>query len=456
MATSQPSPTLTTLPRELILDIFCACPSARSAQALAESHPTLHKIYKTYDVQIHTTLANRLLGPLAVQLIQSGHPDKMSAKTQKFLAICATGIIHGPLLERVLRVTKGDPLQTRLEFPFFWKRSLGLWRPIGKEIYLRMCFEIRISLWQLFKGLFPLEEKQWDEGLQQYVKDRAQLEASRASSGISCQTCVRKGAMCFWHGEQASQEEDWFFEYSVYCNLDGLKKRPFSTPVLWETFLRYILFFIGSVYPMPTNIPPEFENFSCTADSCQICTKEFQILPGGDHVWDYSVTENLTETQIKALGYLEGQFSDDDDSDELYSTPFQFPYQMASFQSFTPYWEGLTDFAKPDPTTGKLVPLEDAKRRFFSGERECHRFRVYDQRVIDVETPDGGKTKKTIVEDRMVWEHLVWEREEIVRRHKGLPRRNRLDFLSGGPGGMEEGDVMDAFMAAMMGLQGGL
>ncbi|RPA80717.1 hypothetical protein BJ508DRAFT_307159 [Ascobolus immersus RN42] len=412
-------PPILSVPNEILIDIFRFCPTLRTAQALAASHSTLYNVFKANDVRIHTALANTTFGPLIIRILQSGHPDRMPAKTQYFLASCADGIVHGPALKHVLNITKGDYEAACRIFPYFWRQDVGLWKPINGDVYRRMSFEFRTTLWDLYFHIFQLDRKPFADAYRQMKEDAAKPRST------PCTQCFKtKAEPCYWHLDHytgARQEEIFHFEFSKICQGDNARgtNGGFSTPVLWEAFLHYVLFFISSAYPLPKNYPPEFASFNCTTAKCEICNgSEFgwRLHIGGDHVWDYSVTETLTETQIKALRYLHNTMA----AREV--QPFRYPYRIAAEQSFHAYWDVLKDYGKVDPVTGKLVDVDQARKEMFGSSQMTH-YKAYWQKEIEVETASGKKMKRTIVEDQMAWEDFIWERKELIRRHQGLERR---------------------------------
>ncbi|RPA88274.1 hypothetical protein BJ508DRAFT_410133 [Ascobolus immersus RN42] len=459
-----PTPSLLTLPSKVLVEIFSSCSYGHSALALAQTHPTLRKIYKENDCKIHTELANRNFGPLVIRLLQSGHPGRTTQKTQEYLPSIAEDVFNtvpDSMIERFLTRANGDKEKMPEIFPFFWRLELGLWMPIVRSTYCRMAYERRITLWQSFTSIVPLEQKVWREATEKRRRDELATVSdgqqptyatyyafSEGSAEVrqiyaivpaiekptrSCSACSDSTRLCLWHGALDHEEESFIFEYETYCQNEHLYAHPFPTSILWEAFLHYMIFFINGTYPLPTNLPAEFESFNCTSPSCTHCIGpdsefEWRSSPGGDHVWDYSVVESLTKTQAEALGYVEAAM----EKRKIY--PFRHPYRgSVGQQSYFEYWKALAKHARVHPKTGKLVGLKKAKKKLFSMkvtlplDRELGKGRIYCQKEIEVHMACGAVVKKTIVENKLVWMDLIWERQEMVRRHQGLPRRDDME-----------------------------
>ncbi|RPA74445.1 hypothetical protein BJ508DRAFT_34791 [Ascobolus immersus RN42] len=435
MATPITCAGLTTLPSDILIEIFSRCNGAINARALGCTSSRLYHVYKDNDAHIHSALAVRVFGSKLVSALRAGDPSRMSPETSAFLSTYSYPI--DPKTDFRYETTKNeDHLLSR--FLSFLLPEFEMWKPINAERYRHISCLVRNQFWIVFKSFFPVEEKWMKAYRQQYHQIQNATKATSRPDSAACSDCEE--GSCLWHGGDGHRRlnPSYFFdvsfieEYNIRCLADRVlvrkRQQPLSTPILWDGFVDWLHLYTTTIYRLPS--PPGFD---CEKSTCTIC-KDLRVPVGGYHIWDKSSLEGFSKQQIDAIRLSERKITDPTvELSPVFSgyqptkaeTQATFDTDVLTYMCFYPYWEGLSEFCTPDPVTGLLTSLDSGKRRFFSGEGEEYRMWVYNKEEVEIMLPTGDMETKMMVVDRMEWDHVMWRREELVRRHRGEKPRRR-------------------------------
>ncbi|RPA74451.1 hypothetical protein BJ508DRAFT_418607 [Ascobolus immersus RN42] len=437
MGTPTDKVTLATLPTDILFEIFSRSGGSQNARALGNTSSRLHSFYITNHVHIHTAIAKREFSANLLSVLRAGDPTLMHPRTAAFLANCACAVGGGKTFEILKKRFNGDTFKVAERFPYYWLPGVGNWRPIGKDVYEKLIYDAFYALWGPFMQLFPFSDRIWAKASSQYAKNSNKTSTELAPE-VPCDACnlanKPAGHRCLWHESQCL-DELLLSQFAIRCIADTLTKRQFTTPELWDAFLTWTKLYTTSLYPLPP--VPGTEN--CRKD-CKTCESLF-VPSGGHHIWDHTPLEKLTKRQIDALRHVEDALKENENC-----CPFLYPYQPAKVgptqntlgKTFTPYWDGLSEFTKLDAKTGRLVSIRAARRKLFDSDR----FKAYSAREIEVPLQTGGTQTKFIVVDENEWDHVQWQRNEIERRHRGEAPRDRMQEMLSTDDGKQEAKSM--------------
>lgn len=393
-------PHIDTIPTEVIVEIFYACPSILTARALSQTSSRLYQIFKSVSYSVHLKLVGRLFSPHLNHLRLLSTNKSILPKTQDFLESIACALYFNEMMDMAKKLHGGDVDAARESFPLYFKEWEGMDEVDDETWYAKLSVEALMIYWDLYTRLFPcdVEGVLKEKGLwkKEYEKPEIGGPGKESKKVEGCETC--KGEFCEWH-EQLEVDRVVFDQIEVYQKAEPKTRRQ------WDAFLQYLVLYAESCFPVPEKYEPEWKGSKCKkgVHYCDACSR---LPDGGLHLWDYSTTELLRQEMIEMLDRVEEQI----EAEDVYL--FEHPYECR--QTFTGYWKGLKEFTEVDKVTGRLVDVEGAKKKYFA---EANTDREYDEVEMMVETVKGKKKRKVVV-DREEWEHVVEQMKALDEAHR--------------------------------------